>query len=110
MAAFDAFPTSPDGCALFRHPRVDHPVVVGQTPRAPHSTRLVPGPALTAFGEQPSADPTHSPDGQGTTIRWPGTTWSEPSCAVSLATKGRGSAVGSTRSAMDQRVSPGRTV
>lgn len=111
MAAAGTLASPPDGGPFFRHSRVDHPIIVSQAPRASHDMRLVPSPWPHAVaGERPADPPAGTQLAQGRMILSPGTTVSEPVCAVSWATRGRGSADGSTRSAMVQRVSPGRTV
>ena len=112
MAAAGALSAPPDGRPVLGQPGVHHPIVVGQAPRASHVTRLVPllrAHAVATGRSARSPWPRYATP-QGRTICSPGTTVSDPVCAASLATSGRGSAVGSTRSAIVHRVSPGCTV
>ena len=106
MPAPEALTASSDGSTVLGHAGIDHPVVISQTPRTPHTDEASAQPP----GGDRRATARCGRQGQGMTIRSPGWTLSEPVRAAIIATRGRGSPPGSARLAMDHSESPGRTV
>ena len=106
LPASDALATPTNRLALFDLPRIDDAVLQRCAPRAPHT------PTVHRLARQLCSTRARRPNDResaqrGRTRRSPGRRTLPPSCTSSSPTSGLGSAPGSTRLAIDHRVSPG---